>query len=140
MEIGRRIYYDKETGNPLVNTGERKGYVKETTVEQDIKNYKVLSERNRNTFDYTELEYGQYAQDFAESNGFRVNPETKELEFSYPDPNEPEVEQPYQEPLSEQIEKIKEENKLLKAQNNATSERADFIEDVLAEIAMQVYQ
>lgn len=140
MEIGRRIYYDKEAGNPIVDTGERKGYVKNTTVEQDIKAYKALTERNRDTFDYIELEYGQYAQDFAESNGYRVNPETKELEFSYPDPNEPEVEQPYQAPLSEQIEELKQENELLKAQNKAMLERADFVEDVVAELAIQVYQ
>jgi len=36
-----------------------------------------------------EPEYGQYAQDFAESNGYRVNPETKKLEFSYPDSEQP---------------------------------------------------
>lgn len=32
------------------------------------------------------------------------------------------------------------ENELLKAQNKAMSERADFVEDVVAEIAVQVYQ
>lgn len=103
-KIGRRIYYDKETGNVLVNIIQRQGFVKETTAEQDIETFKALSERNRDTFSYIELEYGQYAQDFAECNGYRVNPETKELEFSYPDPNEKEPEEPvYQEPLTEQI-------------------------------------
>ena len=101
MQIGRRIYYDKITGNVIVDTGERQGHVVQRTLEQDIQTYNALSERNAETFGVLELEYGQYAQDFAESNGYRVNPETKELEFSYPDPNEPEVEQPYQAPLSE---------------------------------------
>ena len=107
MEIGRRIYYILETGNVLVNIGERRGLVIPTTIEQDISNYKALSERNRETFDFIELEYGQYAQDFAESNGYRVNPETKELEFSYPDPNEEPQEPVYQKPLSEEVEKLK---------------------------------
>lgn len=41
--------------------------------------------------------------------------------------------------LSE-IEMLKKENMLLKAQNNAITERADFIEDIIAEMAMQIYQ
>ena len=103
MQIGRKIYYDTTSGNVILDTGEFQGYVVPTTVEQDIQTYKALSERNRETFDTIELEYGQYAQDFMDCNGYRVNPETKELEFSYPDPNEPEVEQPYQAPLSEKV-------------------------------------
>ncbi|WP_339308828.1 hypothetical protein NSS98_25320 [Paenibacillus sp. FSL E2-0274] len=41
--------------------------------------------------------------------------------------------------LSE-IEILKKENMLLKAQNNAITERADFIEDIIAEMAMHIYQ
>lgn len=37
-------------------------------------------------------------------------------------------------------ELLKHENELLKAQNKAMSERADFVEDVVAELAIQVYQ
>lgn len=103
MQIGRRIYFDKSTGDVLVDTGNRQGSVTETTVEQDIEVYEELAERVRASYDYINLEYDQYAQDFAESNGYRVNPATKTLVFSYPDPNEPEIEQPYQAPLSEQI-------------------------------------
>lgn len=104
VKIGKRIYYDALTGEVVLDTGERKGSVTSTTIEQDIQTYKALSERNRDTFDYIELEYGQYAQDFAESNGYRVNPETKELEFSYPDPSEEEPKDPvYQPPLSEVV-------------------------------------
>lgn len=103
MQIGRKIYYEISTGNVLVDTGERQGSVRPTTVEQGIAAYKVLSELSRETFDVIELAFGQYAQDFAESNGYRVNPETKTLEFSYPDPNEPEAPQVYVKPLTEQI-------------------------------------
>lgn len=105
MQIGRKIYYDILTGNVILDTGERQGFVRKTTFEEDVQTYKTLSERNRETFDYIELEYGQYAQDFAECNGYRVNPETKELEFSYPDPNLPPDEQEpiYQPPLSDMM-------------------------------------
>lgn len=43
-------------------------------------------------------------------------------------------------PFSLEIEEMKSENVLLKAQNQALTERADFIEDVVAEMAAQVYQ
>lgn len=106
MKIGRKIFYDKSTGDVVMDTGERSGSVVRTTIEQDIATYTALSERNRDSFDVLELEYGQYAQDFAECNGYRVNPETKELEFSYPDPNEPEQPPVFQKPLSEQIKTL----------------------------------
>lgn len=38
------------------------------------------------------------------------------------------------------IEELQAENKLLKAQLQAQSDRADFIEDCIAEMAMQVYR
>lgn len=118
MKIGKRIYYDLSTGNIVLEVCEREGWVIPTTIEQDITVYNELSERNRETFDYVELEFGEYAQDFMECNGYRVNPETKQLEFSYPDPNEPEPQEPiYRTPLSVQVE----------AQNQAIAELSAMI-------------
>lgn len=94
------------TGNTIVDIGEREGLVVATTTEQDIEIFTELSERNRDTFDVLELDFGAYSQDFAECNGYRINVETKTLEFSYPDPNEPNIEQPYQAPLSEKVKKL----------------------------------
>lgn len=108
MRIGRRIYYDKFTGNVLVNTGERQGDVRETTIEEDFQSYKALSEHNPETVGVIQLEYGQFRQDFMECNGYRVNPETQEIEFSYPDPSQPEPQDlVYQKPLSEEVEDLK---------------------------------
>ncbi len=107
MKIGRRIYYDIDNGNVLVDTGERQGSVKTTTVERDIETYKELSDRNQETFDVIELEYGQYNQDFRESSGYRVNIDTKELEFSYPDPEDSNENTVYQKPLTDQVEGLK---------------------------------
>lgn len=42
--------------------------------------------------------------------------------------------------LLRENDQLKQENTLLKAQNQALTERADFIEDVVAEMAAQVYQ
>lgn len=141
MKAGRKIYYDSITGVTILDTGQWDNVIRETTVEEDISSYPVLSERNRDSFDVLKLEYDQYQQDFSTCSGFLVDPETKELRFSYPDPNDPNPSEPtYQKPLTEQVKKLQEENTLLKAQNSALSDRADFIEDCIAEMAQQVYQ
>ena len=107
MKIGRKIYYDLTTGNIITDTGERQGSVVATTIEQDIATYSALSERNRETFGVIELSFGEHARDFAESNGYQVNLDTKKLEFSYPDPSEPEAPPVYDTPLSEQVEELR---------------------------------
>jgi hypothetical protein len=107
-QLGRRIYYDKSTGNVIVDTGEKIGAVVETTIDQDFETYQALKERVRDTVGVIQLEFGQYAADFAQCNGYRVNPQTLELEFSYPDPNATEPQQHiYIKPLTEQIEETK---------------------------------
>lgn len=106
--IGRKIYYDKITGLVLADTGEKYGHVRDTTQEEDFQIYKSLSERNPETVGMIQLEYGQYAQDFRECNGYRVNPETQQIEFSYPDPDDLELQEPiYQKPLSEEVADLK---------------------------------
>lgn len=107
MLLGRRIYYDKSTGNIVHDTGERQGSVIKTTIEQDIATFSELSKRNRDTFDFIELPYGAYVQNFLECNGYRINPTTKILEFSYPDPNNPEAPQVFQMPLTDQIKELR---------------------------------
>lgn len=112
MEVGRRIYYDVASGEVIVDTGERSGdLVIKKTVEDDIKVYKSLSERNRETYDFIELDYGQYAEDFATRSGYHVNPMTKEIEFSYP--NQPEPEQPSRKPLTEEVDELKRDHATL---------------------------
>lgn len=103
MDVGMVIFYDNTSGEIIVNTGEYKDAKVKKTIEQHIDTYTSLKERERISFDYIELNYGEYRADFTTMNGYRVNVETKELEFSYPDPNEPDVEQSYQAPLSEQV-------------------------------------
>lgn len=140
-EIGRKIYFDVISGDVIVSIPERLGYVKETTIEEDIGRYTALSERNRDTFDVIELEFGQYAQDFAECNGYRVNPETKEIEFSYPDTNEEEPQVPvYRAPLSEEVDGLKQENTLLKLKVDALANHNELIEGALVELMSMILE
>lgn len=108
MEIGKKIYYDIGTGEVIIEVSERSGHVVETTIEKDILTFKALSERNRATFDYIQLEYGQHSQDFVECDGYRINPATKTITFSYPDPNSEEPQAPiYQKPLSVEVAELR---------------------------------
>lgn len=108
MQIGRKIYFDKPTGNVLVDTGEYDGQVRESTTEEDFATYLALKGRVPESIGCLKLEYGQYAEDFTACNGYKVNPETFELEFSYPDPNETEPQEPvYRKPLSEEVDELK---------------------------------
>lgn len=117
MNIGRRIYYDKATGNVIVDTGERSGHVVPTTVEQDFRSYAALAERVPETVGVLELEYGQFAEDFAACNGYRVDVsgETPTLVFSYPDPSNPEAPPVYRKPLSEEVAELKQRQELMQA-------------------------
>lgn len=124
-KIGTKIYFDKISGEVITIIGQRSGEVVETTLEQDISTYSALTIRNPETFDYIKLEYDQYSQDFAECIGYRVNPETKTLEFSYPDPNEPEAPQPYQAPLSEKVESLEQEKMILQLALAETIEKQE---------------
>ena len=95
-----------------MDTGERQGAVVPTTIEQDFQTYRALAERVPETVGVMELEFGQYAEDFAACNGYRVDVsgETPKLVFSYPNPNDPEAPPVYQKPLSDQIAELRAEN------------------------------
>jgi hypothetical protein len=72
MNIGRKIYFDKSTGNVLVDTGERSGNVVETTQEQDFASYLALAERVPSTVGVITLPYGQDLDKFG-SYAYRVD-------------------------------------------------------------------
>jgi len=113
--IGRRLYYEKLTGNPILDTGERTGDVVQTTIVQDFETYAELAKRVPETVGVIELDYGQYAEDFAACNGWRVDLSGEEpvILFSYPDPNESDVQPVYRPPLSVAVSNLEAENALL---------------------------
>lgn len=103
MNIGRKIYYEKSTGNVLVDTGERSGDVIETTREQDFESFKSLIQRVPESVGVLKLEYGQYFDDFASASGYRINTDTEELEFNYETNNEKTTTEVFQKPLADQV-------------------------------------
>jgi hypothetical protein len=66
MQIGRRIYYELSTGNIIQDTGERAGSIVETTQEEDFASYVALSTRVPSSVGVIQLNYGQYADNFAQ--------------------------------------------------------------------------
>mgnify|MGYP006897786773 CR=1 FL=1 len=107
MEVGRMIFFDKLTGEVIVDTGEREGNsVRRLNPEEYVPIYIELSSRNPDSYDYIELNYRDFAQDFIECISYRVNTENKELEFKYPDGNGGDTD--FQPPLTTRIEKLEE--------------------------------
>lgn len=138
MQIGRKIYYDVTNGDVLVDTGEREGSVLTTTITQDIAAYKILSQRVRSTFNVVELPFGANSQDFRTAKGFRVNPNTKKLEFSYPDPSVPTVTPVLQPSLSESLQALSDENAQLLMQNAMQDVSIATLQDENAELMMRL--
>ncbi|AQU79707.1 hypothetical protein [Planococcus faecalis] len=114
MKIGRRIYYEISTGRILVDTGEREGNVVKTTVAQDIATYNELNKRVRSTFDYIELAFGAYAQDFRLAKSYTIIPSTKKLTFNYADQPAPVAPSA---PLSETVEVLSTKVETLEGEN-----------------------
>lgn len=63
-------------------------------------------------------------------------PTEAELQAAWEAYQEAEAKKP---PVLTEMEQLQQENVMLRAQNHALSERADFIEDIIAEMATQVY-
>lgn len=90
--IGKRIYYLKVDGRVILDTGEAEGWVNPTTTEDDWRIYTELSKYNKSEVDFIELQFGEFRTEFAECTSYRVNVDTKQLEFDYtPVPPSPEV-------------------------------------------------
>jgi hypothetical protein len=66
MQIGRKIYYELSTGNVIQDTGERQGYVVETTQADDFASYNLLSGRVPSSIGYIQLAFGEQAGNFAQ--------------------------------------------------------------------------
>ncbi|CQR58406.1 XkdW family protein [Paenibacillus riograndensis] len=92
--------------------------------------YNLLTEGE----DYDIVERGPY---IAVWNLDKPQPTEAELQAAWEAYQEAEANKP---PELTGLEQLQKENLLLKSQNNALSERADFIEDIIAEMAMRVYQ
>ena len=92
--FGSRVYYLKENGNVVFKTGQAKGWVIEITPEQDWEIYEELKKYTKESLDFIQLQYDEFETEFNECTSYRVNIETKKLEFEYGEkPSPPEVPQ-----------------------------------------------
>jgi hypothetical protein len=89
QNVGRKIYYDKLTGNVLVDTGEMSGDVRETTIEEDFAVYTVLSGRNPSTVGCLRIPYGQDRDKFARY-AYHVDPATEKIVWDLTPPQQEE--------------------------------------------------
>ena len=117
--LGKRIYYLKTTGDVVCTIGEQEGWVVEnphelqdpplTKKEYDFKIYTELQKYNPEEVDYIELKWGEFKTEFAECTSYRVNVDTKTLEFDYtPIPEPPNV--PHTPTIHERVEALEKTN------------------------------
>ncbi|MGG3310766.1 hypothetical protein ABER23_25460 [Paenibacillus lautus] len=115
MEIGTKVYYDKNTGLEIQTIWENSGTVSETTKEQDFASYSALAERVPETVGIVQFEVGEYRKDFQAGGRItKIDLVTLKPLFTYPDPTDPETPQEPQLALSEQVTSLKTENESLK--------------------------
>lgn len=67
MQVGRRIIFDRNTGNIVVDFGEMQG--------------DVLPREDINELDYVDLPYGMYNEEFSRVKKYHVDTNTKEIVF-----------------------------------------------------------
>ncbi|HBQ85363.1 MAG TPA: hypothetical protein DD811_02630 [Syntrophomonas sp.] len=81
MQIGRKIYYEKNNGVVIWDKGEMEGDVVETTLEQDMEVMPVLTLIAPEHLGVKQLTFGELSDSFAICRGYRINPDTEEVEF-----------------------------------------------------------
>ena len=107
--FGSRVYYLKENGNVVFKTGQAEGWVIEITPEQDWEIYAELKKYTKESLDYIQLQYDEFKTEFAECTSYRVNVDTKQLEFDYtPKPEPPDV--PHTPTVHERLDALEKTN------------------------------
>lgn len=112
--LGRRFYWVKLTGNIVAQRGEMAAGI-ESTKEEDFAVYVELKPYDPEAIEMTTFEPGQYAEDFAKAESWLFDPDTGQIRFIFPDPDNPEVPTSPQPPLTEQVTALKNENESLKS-------------------------
>lgn len=106
MDGKRYIFYDTSTGEVIVEESRNRASIM-PTIERVIAIYPKLHDRDPSTYDVLILDYNDFLQDFIDCSGYRVNLTTKQLDFKYPDPDNPDDPQAFQRPLTEQVDGLK---------------------------------
>lgn len=69
QQIGRKLYYELDAGKVILDTGERMGDVRKTTVEEDFTAYPSLQGCDPATIGVMSLAYGERADGFTNAGG-----------------------------------------------------------------------
>lgn len=106
-----KIYYEKETGEIIHQAFYN--YEIKPNLDSDYANLIALNSRVKESIALLVLRNGAYAQDFQEGRLIKIDPESQELIFEYPNPENPDEPIIPDKPLSVEIDEVKQENKLL---------------------------
>lgn len=82
MEIGRKIYFTKDTGVVIWDKGEMEGSVIETTFEEDCISMPVLTLIPTEKLGVVQYEFGHLIEQFSTSKGYIIDPITEEPVFA----------------------------------------------------------
>lgn len=83
--IGRKIYYELITGDIILIVPEKHNQnAVNTTKEQDFLMFDVLQARDPNQIGLIQLEYGEKRSEFEQSNSQKVEVNTGEILFHFP--------------------------------------------------------
>lgn len=128
--IGKKIYYEKSTGNVILTIPENPNRnAVPTTKEQDFQIYPILSARNPDSVDFIQLEYGQYQAEFQSASSWSVDVETKEILFEFPKRVPP---------LTDEIELLKQENILLKVEKEEMKSEVNNLKLINSDLTYQL--
>lgn len=103
--LGRRFFWVKTTGNIIAQRNEMPAGV-ESTKEEDFQAYIELQSYDPDAVEMTTFEPGQYKEEFEMATDWRINPDTGEIEFLFPDPDNPEEPPVYRKPLTQEVDEL----------------------------------
>lgn len=107
VQIGRKLYYEKITGNVLVDTGERAGDVRETTETEDFAIYSELIGRNPQAVGCIRIAYGHDRDKFGKYS-FHIDPATEKIVWDLTPPQQEEEQR--KQTLEEKLSQLESEN------------------------------
>ncbi|WPQ55183.1 hypothetical protein [Paenibacillus polymyxa] len=106
MKIGPKVYWRKTSGEVIFMTPQIESEsARETTKEDDMGFYPQLKGYDPEQVDVLKLEFDKYTEDFYHATSYRVNPDTKTMEFTYPSNSG--SDSPPTKPLTDQVAELK---------------------------------
>ncbi|ODA07375.1 MULTISPECIES: hypothetical protein [Paenibacillus] len=106
MKIGPKVYWRKTSGEVIFITPQVDSpSARETTKEDDMGFYPQLRGYDPEQVDVLKLEFDKYTEDFQKAINYRMNPDTKTMEFTYQS-NSGSGSQPAK-PLTDQVTELK---------------------------------